>query len=155
MGNKLIWVKAEDNLGNTRIENINIVIKHSLTNAEVILNPTSFEYDETAKEPEVTVKLTIGGNVETLQEGIDYDLSYINNVNIGVGTVVITGKGQYKGEKEELFSIVDTTKPEAPIINAKMKNSLGEQYIQGTITNKNVWIELTSEDADIVASYEW
>ena len=42
-----------------------------------------------------------------LSEGIDYVLSYANNVNVGTATVVITGVGNFKGSKSAQFAIVE------------------------------------------------
>ena len=41
-----------------------------------------------------------------LTEGTDYTLTYSNNVKTGTATVVLTGKGEYAGEKKITFRIV-------------------------------------------------
>lgn len=64
----------------------------------------SVAYDGTAKTPGVTLK---DGKV-TLTEGVDYELSYSNNVEIGKANVVITGKGDYLGSRSTTFSITGT-----------------------------------------------
>lgn len=51
--------------------------------------------------PAVIVKY---GN-RTLKKGTDYALSYKNNVNVGYGTVIITGKGNYVGSVSKKFRI--------------------------------------------------
>lgn len=58
--------------------------------------------------PPVTVKV----NGATLKSGTDYDISYLNNVNVGVATATITGKGNYKGTTTVSFNILplDLTK---------------------------------------------
>jgi len=43
-----------------------------------------------------------------LEEGIDYNLSYKNNVDPGTATVTLTGIGAYKGTKSATFTIVKT-----------------------------------------------
>jgi hypothetical protein len=68
---------------------------------ELTLEVTSYVYDGTDKEPEVTVTY----NGETLVEGIDYDISYDNNTNAGTATVTVTGKGNYAGSASENFTI--------------------------------------------------
>ena len=68
----------------------------------VTLDEDSFEYDGTEKEPGVTVKV----DGKTLVEGIDYDISYKDNVDAGTATVTITGKGNYEGSTgEKTFEI--------------------------------------------------
>lgn len=43
---------------------------------------------------------------KNLKEGMDYEVSYLNNVNTGTARVVITGKGNYAGTLEYAFEIV-------------------------------------------------
>lgn len=64
---------------------------------------SNYTYTGEAIEPKPTVML---GNAE-LQEGIDYTLSYLNNVNVGVATMNVTGTGTYfAGTKELTFTIL-------------------------------------------------
>lgn len=53
----------------------------------------------------ITPKLTITHGSKTLNEGIDYTISYDNNVNIGTATITITGKGSYTGTVTKSFAI--------------------------------------------------
>lgn len=70
---------------------------------ELSIPSKGYTYDGTEKKPEVTV--SVGGS--NLLAGKDYTVSYKDNVNAGTDTasVVVTGTGNYKGEKEEKFSI--------------------------------------------------
>ena len=72
---------------------------------ELTLNPTSFVYDGTAKQPTVTVK--DGSTV--LVESTDYTVAYSNNVNAGTATVTVTGQGNYSGTKTVTFTISQKT----------------------------------------------
>ena len=56
-------------------------------------------------KPEVTIKLS-KTETKTLVEGIDYILSWNNNVKIGVAKVTITGIGEYGGTKVVKFTIL-------------------------------------------------
>lgn len=68
----------------------------------VKLSTRSFVYDGKAKKPGVTVKI---GDRE-LKNGVDYTISYQNNVNIGNSAkVVVTGKGIFKGSASKTFVI--------------------------------------------------
>ncbi|UPS43678.1 InlB B-repeat-containing protein [Prevotella sp. E15-22] len=62
-------------------------------------------YTGSAIEPEVTV--TDGGTTLTL--GTDYTIGYSANVNVGTATATITGKGNYSGSREVLFTIAKAT----------------------------------------------
>ena len=67
----------------------------------VTVDPTTFVYDGTAKQPTVTVQ---DGSAD-LTEGTDYTLAFENNVNAGTAKVTVTGKGNYSGTKEATFTI--------------------------------------------------
>ena len=53
----------------------------------------------------VTPKPLLKFGERTLEEGVDYELSYENNDAIGTGTVIVTGIGNYSGEKRVQFAI--------------------------------------------------
>lgn len=53
-----------------------------------------------AVEPEITVELE-----GTIIDNSDYDISYSNNFNVGLGTVTITGKGKQFGTVTKEFTI--------------------------------------------------
>ncbi len=80
-----------------------IVEGSPIEGAEVAFkNPEeSFVYDGTAHTPEVIV--TVDGDV--LEQDTDYDLVYSDNVNAGVATIVIVGKGMYSGYVSTTFTI--------------------------------------------------
>ena len=59
--------------------------------------------------PNVTVHL--GGG--TLQAGIDYLVEYANNVDVGTGTVTVTGMGNFTGTITGDFDIVSEITPDA------------------------------------------
>ena len=77
------------------------VAGHDLVNAEVLIDAANVIYDGTTKRPAVVVRL----GDKTLVEGVDYDLSYEDNVVAGDAKVIITGKGSYVDEIERTFTI--------------------------------------------------
>ena len=50
-------------------------------------------------------------NNRVLVKNVDYTLSYKNNVQLGTGTITITGKGKYTGTKTITFEIVGKLNP--------------------------------------------
>ena len=46
-------------------------------------------------------------SIEGLTEGVDFTVSYKNNIQVGTATVVITGIDKYNGEIEKPFTIVE------------------------------------------------
>ena len=77
-----------------------VINPKSIANAELTINPTSFIYDGTKKQPQVTIK---DGDV-TLTTN-DYSVSYTSNINAGNGKVTISGKNNYTGTFTEEFVI--------------------------------------------------
>lgn len=53
----------------------------------------------------VTQKLTVKAGDKALVEGTDYTVSYSKNVNVGVASVKIAGKGKYEGTLTKTFKI--------------------------------------------------
>lgn len=73
-----------------------------ITDAMVTLEADSYEYDGSAKEPEIIVK----DGDKTLIEGTDYQVSYKNNVMpTETAKVIITGIGNYQGSVSKQFTI--------------------------------------------------
>ena len=66
------------------------------------LSESTFVYDGKKKEP----KVKVGG----LVEGVDFTVTYSNNVDVGTATVTVTGKGNYKGTMKLSFKIISDPK---------------------------------------------
>jgi|GEM_PF-2660300 len=58
-------------------------------------------YDEAEKKP----TLMVAHRARFLKEGVDYELSYKDNISLGTATVIVTGKGNYTGTKTTTFEI--------------------------------------------------
>ncbi len=54
----------------------------------------------------ITPSLVLSYNGTVLTQGVDYDVQYTNNVNVGEATVTIIGKGDFVGSTEETFDII-------------------------------------------------
>jgi hypothetical protein len=80
---------------------VNIVDLKKISAAEIALEQTDFVYDGNPYTPAVTV--TDEG--KTLKEGVDYTVSYKNNVNAGTASVILTGMGDYSGSVTKTFEI--------------------------------------------------
>ena len=64
------------------------VTPRDIADVQIELRQSSFEYSETEHNPKPIVAI----NGKTLENGVDYELSYANNKYCGTGTVTITGK---------------------------------------------------------------
>ena len=76
----------------------------------------------------IAVNPTVKVGKKTLKAGVDYTLSYKDNTKVGTGTVVVTGKGNYKGAKTVTFKIV-----KADITKAAIGNIADRSYTGGAI----------------------
>lgn len=73
----------------------------NISKCTVSLAATSYTYTGTALKPAITVK----NGTRILSAGTDYTVSYSNNVNVGTGSVLVTGKGNYEGTVAKTFTI--------------------------------------------------
>lgn len=73
-----------------------------LDDAKITLSSNSLTYNGKPQKPKVTIK----NGTKTLVEGVDYKLTYYDNVEVGDGAyVVIQGIGNYEGWRWAYFSI--------------------------------------------------
>ena len=63
---------------------------------------TSYTYDGTNKYPKIVIKTSTGS---TLKEKSDYTINYVNNKNVGSGTIKINFIGNYTGTATIEFAI--------------------------------------------------
>ena len=99
--------------------------------AKIILYDKRCRFTGSEIRPAVTV--TCDGN--TLSEGSDYTLSYKNNINPGTGTIIVTGKGVYKGTLKTTFLITSadgTPVPETPSTNTRPKKGQTLTHASGS-----------------------
>ena len=107
-----IVVKSVDNAGNetfsdkykVTVAKENKKVKVDLKDAEVSDIPTQL-YTGKSIKPSVAVFY----KDELLKKGKDYSVSYKNNKKEGTATVVITGKGKYKGKVTKKFKILKSS----------------------------------------------
>ncbi len=65
---------------------------------------------------EITPEIVVKNSTQILKEGVDYTVTYKNNVEAGTATIEITGKGNFSGKTKITFEIEEKTeqKPEEP-----------------------------------------
>ena len=68
---------------------------------DVMLQDSTFIYEGSA----ITPSIKVSDEKTVLVENIDYTVSYINNDSVGIAKIVVTGMGEYSGEKETDFQI--------------------------------------------------
>lgn len=99
---------------------IKVTTKRTLDGAfDVTFINKSFTYSGIAQEPKVVVSAAGSASTDgaeiVLTEGLDYELSYVNNRDAGTATVVVTGVNVYQGSIAKDFEI----KPAQLVITAQ------------------------------------
>ncbi len=107
VGRGTVVIHGLGDYGGTRTVTFTIARKSLTTDDVTVSNAQNWEYTGDAVKPEVV--LTYGE--QTLEQGVDYTLSYKNNTNVAdstakaAPTIVITGKGNYMGSLKVYFTI--------------------------------------------------
>ena len=105
-------------------------------------------YNGSAYEPVPTVSL--GG--KTLQQGVDYEVSYSGNVDAGTATVTVTGRGKYTGSNSATFEISGIDLSSATV------ESIADQLYTGEAITPAPTVTLgataLARDVDYKLSYE-
>lgn len=104
IGNHFYFLKADS------LDKVKAV---DISKFKASLSETKFKYDGKAKTPEVKV---VG-----LVEDKDYTVKYIDNINPGKATVIITGKGFYTGEINLYFEIESDVN--VPTVGSEIKDA--------------------------------
>ena len=92
------------------------VTPRDIADAQIDMKQTEYVYDGVEHNPKPIIAI----DNKTLKINVDYELSYTNNRDCGVGTVTITGKGNYTGKVEKTFQIT----PKTPEKNTDYKIAL-------------------------------
>ncbi len=89
------WLTKRNNWINNQIS------QYSIDNAAIGIIP-----QQQFTGSEITPEVEISYNNSPLEEGSDYELTYNNNVEVGLATVTVTGCGRYTGSVDTTFVIV-------------------------------------------------
>lgn len=80
------------------------IVKKAIFEDDVVITNVSTSYTYTGSKIAPTPVVTLDG--KTLKSGTDYTVAYASNVNAGVATMTITGKGNYSGTKKVAYNIL-------------------------------------------------
>ena len=103
----------------------------------ITLDPDSYEYDKTVKQPQVT-SVTVGD--VTLTKDVDYVVTYPTegNIDAGMGKVLINGIRKYAKELSPEFKIT----PRVIANHVTLKAKEGQTWVEGH--------ELGTDDAQVI-----
>lgn len=103
-------------------------IAEDISGGDITLSETEFKENGAPITPLASV--TVDGT--TLRNGIDYKLSYKDNVEPGTATVTATGIIKYKGKLTTTFTIVEHNRQNITVINGEIAKVDGEIYEGGS-----------------------
>ena len=146
IGKGKIVITGLGNYCESKVEEFTIVPR-PIKKTEIVCEET-FIYSGMANEPKPI--LTLNGN--TLEEEVDYQLEYKDNIDVGKGTIIIKGLGNYCDETAITFDIFPKD------ISGITVDEILSQTYNGTALKPviNAWdgiLALTSEK-DYTLSYE-
>lgn len=108
----------------------------SITKAQIEIEKDFYIVTGTEIEPVVTVSDIVFGETRKLVKDTDYIVSYDNNVEIGEGSIKITGKGNYKDFRNLTFRIIEdpyNIADAAIVLNPKAATYTGNEIKPDTI----------------------
>ncbi len=129
-GTATATIKGSGNYSGTVTKNFTIVVQNpnatALTSSNTVISDiAAVTYNGNQQKPGVTVKY----NGVALSSGRDYVLSYGTNIEVGTGSVTVTGTGGYKGSLTKSFTINP-----ANISVASIASIPSQAYTGGQIT---------------------
>ncbi len=145
VGTATVTIRGKDNYRGTitktfTIEPIDISDKYAYFSEDIYI------YDGTAKTPKVTI--------DGLEENIDFIVEYTDNINVGIATVTITGKGNYTGTITKTFYIGHAPAPTPVDISYKFADLSSETYTyDGIAKTPLVTIAGLEENTDFTVEY--
>lgn len=134
IGTAFVTVTGIGNYADTGTKSVYFrIVAPSVANATVIAIADQ-SYTGYAVCPAVTVYV----NSVLLREGIDYTVSYTNNINMGTASVLITGIGSYSGTKTVTFRIT------GPNLNSATIAAIPDQLYTGADIKPVVTVTLNN-----------
>ena len=124
-----------------------VIEPKDIAGAAVTLPQDGFVYTGSPVEPEVT-SVTVDGL--TLSQG-DYTVSYTNNTAVGVGTVTVTGQGNFTGTAEKDFVITESdyyfsiTAPKTMVVGQNASASAALVGLESASAYDHALIQITVE----------
>ncbi len=117
------------------------ISKADISGKTVTLSYSDTKYDGTAKSPEVTI---VG-----LKKGVDYTVTYDNNIKAGAATVTVQGISNYEGIVTKTFEI-----SKADISEKNISLAYSDTKYDGTAKTPEVTIAGLKKDVDCTVVYK-
>lgn len=126
-------------------ESITLFIAIDITDCDTVIDPETYTYDGSAKEPAVTVNY----DGYSLEAGGDYQVTYEENVNAGTAAVKITGIGHNTGEQSLSFTI-NKAEPQLSFAEATISKKTTDAAFTNALTKTtDGTVTFTSSDTKV------
>lgn len=135
------WVSNRQTWINTQFSTI------SISDTLISTVPAQY-YTGNEIKPEIVItysSVNLGPTI--LKEGVDYTVSYTNNINVGTATAIITGINGFTGTTEVKFSIVANPLEQSTLTIES--NAYTNILLSAALTDAN------GNDITDLASYQW
>ncbi len=140
VGTASVTVKGKGNYTGAVVRTFAITAA-DIAEKEITLSYETVIYEGLAKKPSV--------QIDGLNQNVDYEVVYENNINVGTATVTVSGKGNYTGVVTLTFTIT----PES-IANKDITLSYESVTYDGTAKTPSVNISGLTENIDYEVVYE-
>ena len=129
VGEAEIEIKGKGNYTGTKTIKFNIIEKKAEEDKKDIKTLNIGEIGKkTFTGKLITPEIEIKDNDKILEKNKDYELTYSDNLNVGTGKIIITGKGSYTGTVEKSFEII-----QKDVKNTTIKDIKDQEYTGGKI----------------------
>ena len=149
VGTATVTITGKGIYSGTASKTFSITAK-SLSGATINGIVASYTYTGSAINPSVS-SVVLGG--KTLVNGTDYTVSYGANTNVGTGTVIITGKGNYTGTVSKSFNIVKPAATTTSISGATIGNLNASYTYTGSAIAPTVTVTLNGKTLAMGTDY--
>lgn len=104
---------------------------------------------------EPTVEVSYKG--KKLALGVDYDVSYSDNIDAGTAEIHVTGKGGFSGDKRVTFKILPaplavTTPSQKKVYDGTPLQSTGQATLKGLVGSESATVKVTGSQTDAGSS---
>ena len=114
-----------------------------------------YTYNGAAQTPHSTSNITVKKGETPLDFGTDYNVTYVNNINAGIATAIITGTGNYSFTKEATFNIGKKELSTAAIALTGIPVVSTETYYTYDGTLKKPGVSVTDGTPSIISSKDY
>ena len=152
-GEKEVQIVGQNNYSGTIVKKY-VINKIGDDDITVTINGT-YTYNGAAQTPHSTSNITVKKGETPLNFGTDYNVTYVNNINAGIATAIITGTGNYSFTKEATFNIGKKELSTAAIALTGIPVVSTETYYTYDGTLKKPGVSVTDGTPSIISSKDY